>query len=363
MNLILIGPYPPAYFGQSLAFKYACDILSDHFKTRLFSFNLNLDDSAFKFIIKSIFKFIKLLFLLLLTGKTKVYISASRGKVSIYRDLFVCAVCLLRSHPYVLHVQGNDLFSNHKENWFIWPLVRVVYEKANDVIVLNKYMNDEFKKEFNRSIKIINNCFNNTIVHAPSDEPFLRRPYTFIYLSNLHFSKGIIHLVDAFKKLKNSECSLLIAGEPLGDSYYSSKEIKEIFLNRIKEDSRIEYLGTITSNDIKFRYLEQSSFFILPSFYPPEAFPLSIIEAMSSGCVIITTNHNGIDQYQNASNNFVIDVKDLEDEITLHKYLENCAKLDLKKWKEISQTNVETATNYYTLQSYQNKILSVLRSI
>lgn len=258
MNLILIGPYPPAYFGQSLAFKYACDILSDHFKTRLFSFNLNLDDSAFKFIIKSIFKFIKLLFLLLLTGKTKVYISASRGKVSIYRDLFVCAVCLLRSHPYVLHVQGNDLFSNHKENWFIWPLVRVVYEKANDVIVLNKYMNDEFKKEFNRSIKIINNCFNNTIVHAPSDEPFLRRPYTFIYLSNLHFSKGIIHLVDAFKKLKNSECSLLIAGEPLGDSYYSSKEIKEIFLNRIKEDSRIEYLGTITSNDIKFRYLEQS---------------------------------------------------------------------------------------------------------
>ena len=64
----------------------------------------------------------------------------------------------------------------------------------------------------------------------------------------------------------------------------SLEDIKNAFnekyeLLRSQFSTRICYLGVVKGNE-KSQLLFESTMFILPSYYPAEAFPISIIEAM-----------------------------------------------------------------------------------
>ncbi len=50
----------------------------------------------------------------------------------------------------------------------------------------------------------------------------------------------------------------------------------------------------IVEKDRKLKALEQAHFFILPTSYNNEGQPISIIEALSFGCVVISSNYRTI---------------------------------------------------------------------
>ena len=53
--------------------------------------------------------------------------------------------------------------------------------------------------------------------------------------------------------------------------------------------------------------------FCLPTYYPYEGQPLSILEAYASGCVVVTTNHSGIrDVFKPEENGYEVEKKSAE---------------------------------------------------
>jgi len=135
------------------------------------------------------------------------------------------------------------------------------------------------------------------VTELPSDPIFL-------CMSRLLRSKGLIEYAQAAKiiKLKNPKARFLLAG--FADDHSDSISEEEIKTNWYKEYG-IEFLGA--SHDPQ-RTIAESSVFILLSYN--EGTPRSVLEAMSMGRPIVTTNVSGcretvIDGY----NGFLVDVQ------------------------------------------------------
>lgn len=104
-------------------------------------------------------------------------------------------------------------------------------------------------------------------------------PIVYLFLARLHFKKGILPLVKAWKKVmdNNSFSKLIIVGPDEG-------ELKKI---APYIDKNIEYLGPLFGEDKK-RILEIAHYYLLPSF--SEGFPSSVVEAMSFGAIPVISD-------------------------------------------------------------------------
>ena len=107
--------------------------------------------------------------------------------------------------------------------------------------------------------------------------------------SRLIKSKGVWDYVEAAKRLKpyyGEGVVFLIAGAP--DKLAIGSLTKQE-LTMIINESSVKYLGNVKELET---VLNTTDIFVLPSYYP-EGVPKVIIEASSSGCAILTTDHPG----------------------------------------------------------------------
>jgi glycosyltransferase involved in cell wall biosynthesis len=109
-----------------------------------------------------------------------------------------------------------------------------------------------------------------------------------IYISNLMSEKGIFFLLDSLLELKkqNIPYRARIAGN-------IDKKFEKDILKRLKELPNVTYLNIVRGLEKK-KVLDWGNIFILPTFYKMEGQPISILEAMASKNLIITTAHAGI---------------------------------------------------------------------
>jgi glycosyltransferase involved in cell wall biosynthesis len=125
-----------------------------------------------------------------------------------------------------------------------------------------------------------------------------RENFTITYLSNFILSKGYMDLIAAIKLLPEhlkQKLTVRFIG-----AWIDAETEKNIFFNEIesKELSGIvEYIGPTRDRARIKALLTDSDIFCLPSYYPLEAQPVSIIEAMNAGNAIISTRHASIPEY------------------------------------------------------------------
>lgn len=58
-------------------------------------------------------------------------------------------------------------------------------------------------------------------------------------------------------------------------------------------EENVHFPGIVTEED-KLKFLGETDIFAFPSWYPSEGPPLVILEAMSSGCPVISTKGVGV---------------------------------------------------------------------
>ncbi len=161
-----------------------------------------------------------------------------------------------------------------------------------------------------------------------------------LYIGRLSSEKGILELVNYFKKI-NYPLSLTIIG--YGPLYNQINEISNTMDN-------LDVLGHINQIDL-INYIQASDALIIPSY--EEAGPLVGLEAMASARLIISTSTGAMpERLRNASNQFWFDITDIES----LKVVFN--KINLLSSDQIKNIAVENRTIY--LQDYKSEVISDL---
>ncbi len=111
-----------------------------------------------------------------------------------------------------------------------------------------------------------------------------------LFLSNLLPGKGYEELVQAVGRLP-SDLSARYRFNFAGG--FESDIAKESFLNAIRPLPNVSYHGTVHGEE-KRELLRNAHLFCLPTYYPYEGQPISILEAYAAGCAVATTDHSGI---------------------------------------------------------------------
>lgn len=170
-----------------------------------------------------------------------------------------------------------------------------------------------------------------------------------LFLSNLLREKGILDFLDAMQILHKQGLSVKcdIAGA-------MNKDIEEEVLLKLSElGSHAQFHGTVMGLRKK-NLLMKADIFCLPTYYPIEGQPISILEAYGSGCAVVTTNHAGIrDIFEDEKNGFYCLPQNPE---SVADAIEKASKL----LAEILSNNINICKNHYNQDSFVDRLEAIL---
>ncbi len=175
---------------------------------------------------------------------------------------------------------------------------KVFFQNHDD---LNEFVNQKLLTKDKTAI--INGSGVNLEKFTP--QPLPDKP-GFIFIGRLIRDKGVSEFLQACRLVKKEypdiNCILL------GPFDSNPSALKKNELQRYTDAGVIEYAGE--QSDVR-PYLKRCTTLVLPSYH--EGTPKSVLEAMSMGRAVITTNAPGCrDVVTNGVNGYLVDVKDIE---------------------------------------------------
>ena len=352
--ILLIGSLPPPITGQSISFSYLTRLTN---KRRFKIYNTNKTSFIF-------FNYLDSLFILpiyiLFNQFDSIYFLGSRSKLGFLRQLPFLTIAILKRIKLINHLHGADFKQFFKKAGFLKSIIKWVYKKVDTSIVLLEEMKDQFKAFPKMKLEVVPNAVSNEFQSLAITFPKEKR---IIFLSNIMASKGIIEFLTASKQLLKDDRSIRIdiAGDFISDNYLPKNEIKKKFLDLfegLKNDfpERIFYYGPV-SGIKKVDLLRSSSIFILPSYYPTEAFPISIIEAMATGNAIISTKHNYLEKIISEKHGVTIQIKDSSQIVkSIKKLFTDQQKL------QVIQNNNLILSKSFNLENHLSLLLKIFNS-
>jgi len=288
--IVFIGPTHGVTTGQSTSLIN----LINNYKKKYISLNTNFEG-------KNIILKFKLLYQLYIQANKisrrpkTVYLSIKRSFFGLLSDYIILKKFILFNPKIVIHIHGMDL-NLEKRSYIFKRVFKKIWNKSNVIIILSKKIIKEFHSLNKKDIYIINNYSEKMITRIALNKKissFTSKPLKILYLSNLIYSKGVIDVIDAINILNTEymNIELTLVGQILGDNFFSKKKLSDIIHQKLNKKI---FLKGAMSGKKKWKLLEKSHILILPTFYKSEFQPISIIEGMSFGCLIISTDHGAI---------------------------------------------------------------------
>lgn len=187
--------------------------------------------------------------------------------------------------PYIITSHGSDVPNYNPDRFGIQhkllkPLWNRVVRNAACITSPTEYLKNLILENLDEgdyccNIKIIPNGVD------PENFNLKKKEKKILVVTRLFERKGVQYVIDAIKDIKDHE--LIICGDG------PFRENLERQIGKLKV-SNIHLLGFVSTERLKYEY-ETSSIFVLPS--SAENFPVVLLEAMASGCAIITTDSTG----------------------------------------------------------------------
>lgn len=359
-RILFIGPLPPPIDGQSKATAAGLDAINN-FCTSII---INLNRSSLKRniylqflrVFEILFVFIKVIICRFRVNL--IYFSISESRLGNLKDLFIYFLLFGKlSHLTIHMLGGSGLKVIFEKKDLLYKINKFFLSRISGVIVEGEFGREIFSEFFTKEKIFIVNNFSDEYLFASDkeiDDKFNSiNKIKILYLSNMIQEKGYHELAQAFINLpldvKKYYSISFVGGFP--NDYDKSQ-----FLSLISNQVDINYLGSfIDGYDKKKLYLD-SHIFCLPTYYPYEGQPISILEAYATGCVVITTLHAGIpDIFNPIDNGFNVDKKSINSiKNTLIRIVENRDKL-----KIIAKNNLYISKHKFRIGRYKNQFLNV----
>lgn len=228
---------------------------------------------------------------------------------------------------------------------------KIAVRYADQIIVLNKPMQDYFRQRYNRKTVLIPNGIKEA--HFVEENKIhswgLKKDSYILFLGRIVPEKGIESLIKAFKKVKTDK-ELVIAGGSSDTDEFFTKMKKLSF-----DDNRIKFVGFVSGRILNELYTNAYAY-ILPSKL--EGMPIGLLEAISYGkCCIVSNIPENLDIIGNAGIVFekgnIKDMTNKLNEIFAHPELTLQMGLAAKK-KASTKYNWSTIVQK-TLKVYEGK--------
>ena len=245
--------------------------------------------------------FFKMLFSL--RGVKIVHIHTAAGGSFGKHMIYACAAKLL-GRKVIMHIHG----SRFKEYWAESPLHRKSrilrsLRKADAVIVLSRSWQEWFRSIGVDGTIVLNNIipYPSASSEAPQNDGLLHM----LFLGEIGERKGVFDLLKGIYDHADEfqdRIHLAIGGS--GDEARMRKKISSFAIAEM-----VSYEGFV-SGEKKASLLREAQAYILPSYH--EGLPISILEAMSYGCAIISTPVGGIPEIVGSDNGLLVPPGDTE---------------------------------------------------
>lgn len=306
-KICLIGQFPPPIHGLSKALN---TIIQSQYLKEKFDFT-HIDIKNNKDIFTHLSKIKN-------SDADLFYFTISQTKLGNMRDMIILNALLRKKKKIVIHYHGGYYKELYKTfNPIQKKINKYQIGKVNVFIALSESLKTLFEDVID--IKKVRICENYIEEKSLMNEELFQekltvikeKPVEVLYLSNFIESKGYKDILAAIKNI-NTNIVFNFAG-----IFFAEKEKVE-FLNFIKNNrlgDKAIYHGLV-DGESKKSLLFKSNIFILPTYYPKEGQPISIIEAMGNGLSVITTKHAGIPDIVTEKNGVLINPKSPSEIIT-----------------------------------------------
>lgn len=293
-KICFIAQFPPPMHGLSKAVE------------TLYNSRLSEDFEFEKVDIKNNKAFLKSLVSIYKSQADLFYFTISQSVGGNLRDLLILKLLLLQHKKCLIHLHGGyyrQLVDNDLPVWQRKANYKAVSSLSGG-IVLGKSLKSIFEGMLPEDrIFVVPNCVDDE--YLMSDDEFEEKISTLcqrtikhvLYLSNFIRSKGYREVLK-MASLEKERCDRGKVRKLHFDfaGKFFEKAEERFFFNYIREyqlDEYVTYHGVV-GGDEKRVLLKNCDIFVLLTRYPNEGQPISILEAMGNGMMIVTTNHAGI---------------------------------------------------------------------
>lgn len=272
--IVLIGPYPASKLqhigGTTILFKNFVDFL----KSRKIAFSY-ISIIRWQGFSSKYLNYFYVLFnsFFRIPNSSLVFFNFNRRGL-----LYLAPVLLIYSKLWGIKTALRLFGAENKEqlknrNFILKAAARFVVAKVDFLFLETKYEQEYFLR-YNKNTFWFPNCRS-----YPSE--FIPRKYNkkFVFISQLRISKGVLLLLDVFRKLDNSY-SLEIYGPVVDEEL---RYITELEL----------YKGVLLFDQV-YKVLKNHDILLLPTFHEGEGYPGIILEAYTMSVPVITTHWKSI---------------------------------------------------------------------
>lgn len=213
-----------------------------------------------------------------------IFHTTTSGSLGTLRDFLLCHLCKQHNVKTILHCRYGCIPQDYTKGGIMGHLLRKTMHLYDSVWVLDTKSVKCLEADpiMAKKVHLVPNP-----IQVPQNCNIVPKDYTKVaFIGNMYRTKGILELVEAVSKLNNTTLHII------GPNYNNSEEyIRENYASLV--DKRIIIYGMMP-NDEALKVLEKMDILALPTYYPWEAFPISILEATSRGKMVISTNRAAI---------------------------------------------------------------------
>lgn len=250
-----------------------------------------------------------------------------------------------------LHAAGFDSFYKSL-SFFSKMFAFFIFFCCDRIVVLSDYWKFFLASQgINQNIHVLPNGidtdFYASCINTDSDFK------SFLFLGRLCERKGIYDLLEVIKKIKNNRVTD-------GIKFYLAGDGDVDVVRDIVKDNNLDDIVQITGwidLEQKKALLEKVDFVILPSY--KEAFPVSLLEGMASGKILISTCIPGVtDMISEGLNGFLTAPGDIDALLDLIQRILD----DEFDFKKISRNNLKKAKSLYDSKIIRKYLLEIYTS-
>lgn len=358
-KVLLLGPPPSTKGGVTIWMKIVLDYLQDHPQVNVHVEHLPIVRSVslthllpthkrLYYSIKDYAKGLQSLVKHLRKGGfDKIHILSSLGSGIIRDWLYVKVARFYKAKP-IVHYHCGTLPSHLASNGWAKKLLLSTLKESYKSIVLDEGSYKALTEAgFNNVVKI-GNSFNG-VIETLEKAGIKRNENEILFVGHNVREKGIFELIEAIAPIEG--VALNIYG-PQDENVQQevNKWIEENFFK-----GKIKFMGLRPSIEI-YKAMRKAGLFVLPTY--TEGFPYVIVEAMASGCPIITTPVGAIEEmlyYKGESQGYLVEPRNAKD---LHEQVVYCLnnRDELQGKAERAQ---EKAYAEYSVNSVMDKFINL----